>query len=62
MVILDDCEWPSVATAVRYFELNTGWEPQPLQTPTRLRTYRLPDPRVEPTFESFVPFGDDVGG
>jgi predicted O-methyltransferase YrrM len=61
LVVLDDCEWPSVATAVRYFELNTGWEPQPLETATRLRAYRLPDPRVEPTFNSFVPFGDDVG-
>lgn len=54
LVILDDCEWPSVATAVRYFELNTGWEPQPLQARTRLRAYRLPDPRVEPAFERFV--------
>jgi predicted O-methyltransferase YrrM len=61
LVILDDCEWPSVATGVRYFELNTGWEPQPLETTTRLRAYRLPDPRVEPTFENFAPFGADVG-
>jgi predicted O-methyltransferase YrrM len=61
LVILDDCEWPSVATAVRYFELNTGWDPQPLETTTRLRAYRLPDPRVEPTFESFAPFGEDIG-
>ena len=60
LVILDDCEWPSVATAVRYFELNAGWDPQPLEATTRLRAYRLPDPRVEPTFESFTPFGDDV--
>jgi predicted O-methyltransferase YrrM len=56
LVILDDCEWPSVATAVRYFELNTGWQPQPFETTTRLRAYRLPDPRVEPRFDSFVPF------
>jgi SAM-dependent methyltransferase/predicted O-methyltransferase YrrM len=61
LVILDDCEWPSVATAVRYFELNTGWEPYPLETTTRLRAYRLPDPLVEPTFESFAPFGDRAG-
>jgi pimeloyl-ACP methyl ester carboxylesterase len=60
--VLDDCEWPSVATAVRYFELNTGWEPQPFEATTRLRAYRLPDPRVEPTFESFAPFGGCVGG
>jgi predicted O-methyltransferase YrrM len=57
LVILDDCERPSVATAVRYFELNTGWRPEPLQAATRLRAYRLPDPRVEPAFEDFVPFG-----
>ncbi len=56
LVILDDCEWPSVATAVRYFELNTGWQPQPLETTTRVTAYRLPDPRVEPRFESFIPF------
>lgn len=55
-MILDDCEWPSVATAVRYFELNTGWQPHPLEATTRLRAYRLPDPRVEPGFESFNPF------
>ncbi|MGH9121856.1 MAG: class I SAM-dependent methyltransferase [Acidimicrobiales bacterium] len=24
LIILDDCEWPSVAAAVRYFELNTA--------------------------------------
>ena len=27
LIILDDCEWPSVATAARYFERNTGWRP-----------------------------------
>lgn len=26
---------------------------------TRLRAFRLPDPQVEPTFESFRPFGVD---
>jgi hypothetical protein len=29
LVILDDCNYLSVATAVRYFEVNTGWEPEP---------------------------------
>jgi hypothetical protein len=58
LIVLDDCEWPSVATAVRYFELNTGWRRQPLGAPTRLRAYRLPDPPVEPAFESFAPFAD----
>ncbi len=58
LLVLDDCEWPSVATAVRYFELNTGWQPRPLQTSTRLKAYRLPEPRVEPAFEAFESFGD----
>jgi hypothetical protein len=35
--MLDDCGLSSVATAVRYFELNTGWTPQPIGQPTRLR-------------------------
>jgi predicted O-methyltransferase YrrM len=61
LVVLDDCEWPSVATAVGYFELNTGWRPQPIDRTSRLRAYRLPDPRVEPTFESFKAFGPHVG-
>ena len=30
LVILDDCSYLSVATAVRYFEVNTGWEPEPI--------------------------------
>ena len=50
LVVLDDCHWPSVATAVRYFELNTGWRSQPMAGPTRLRAFRLPDPRLEPDF------------
>jgi predicted O-methyltransferase YrrM len=56
LVILDDTDWPSVATATRYFELNAGWQLQPLATTTRLRSYRLPDPRVDPPFDSFTPF------
>jgi hypothetical protein len=59
LVILDDCDWPSVATAVRYFEVNTGWQQEPIEHDTRLRAYRLPDPQVEPSFESFEPFGLD---
>jgi len=62
LVILDDCRYPSVATAVRYFEVNTGWEPEPIARPTRLRAFRLPDPRTEPGFESFRPFGLDATG
>jgi len=56
LVILDDCNYPSVATAVRYFQVNTGWEPEPIPTPTRLRAFRLPSSRSEPGFESFKPF------
>lgn len=56
LMILDDCHYPSVATAARYFEVNTGWEPEPIPAPTRLRAFRLPNPRTEPSFESFKPF------
>jgi predicted O-methyltransferase YrrM len=56
LVILDDCSYASVATAVRYFEVNTGWEPEPIAWPTRLRAFRLPKARTEPDFRSFKPF------
>lgn len=59
LIILDDCDWPSVATAVRYFEVNTAWKEQPFHRPTRLRAVRLPDPREEPSFESFTSFASD---
>lgn len=59
LVVLDDCRWPSVATAARYFELNTGWRAEPIDRGTRLCAYRLPNPRVEPSFEHFEPFGRD---
>jgi predicted O-methyltransferase YrrM len=62
LVILDDCSYPSVATAVRYFELNTGWEPEPIPWPTRLRAFRLPTVRTEPSFTDFKPFGLDTTG
>ena len=57
LIILDDCDLPSVATAVRYFELNTGWVQDDLPTETRIHAYRLPDPPVEPKFDDFKPFG-----
>jgi predicted O-methyltransferase YrrM len=60
LVILDDYSYLSVATAVRYFEVNTGWEPEPIAWPTRLRAFRLPDPRTEPSFTSFRPFDLDT--
>ena len=31
LIVLDDCDWASVATAVRYFELNTHWTPHPME-------------------------------
>ncbi len=57
LVILDDCSYLSVATAVRYFEINTGWKPENIAGPTRLRAFRLPETRTEPGFQSFRPFG-----
>jgi predicted O-methyltransferase YrrM len=57
LIVLDDCEWPSVATALRYFEINAGWQAEPVGLPPRLRAFRLPDPRLEPRFEDFKPFG-----
>lgn len=62
LVILDDCSYLSVATAARYFDVNTGWEPEPITSPTRLRAFRLPKPRTEPSFNSFKPFGLDATG
>jgi predicted O-methyltransferase YrrM len=62
LIILDDCSYPSVATAVRYFEINVGWDPEPIPWPTRLRAFRLPDPRTEPDFKKFRPFGADATG
>jgi hypothetical protein len=57
--VLDDCDWPSVATAARYFELNAGWTRKPIDGETRLRAYRVPDNKIDPSFEAFVPFGVD---
>jgi predicted O-methyltransferase YrrM len=56
LIVLDDCQWPSVATAVRYFELNTDWHQQPIGRPTRLRAIRLPNTRSDPPFPRFTPF------
>jgi predicted O-methyltransferase YrrM len=60
LVILDDCNYLSVATAARYFEVNTGWAPEPIAWPTRLRAFRLPATRAEPSFKAFRPFGLDA--
>jgi len=56
LVVLDDYQWPSVSTAVRYFERNAGWRDEPLPASTRLRAFRLPDQREERSFEEFQPF------
>jgi len=54
LIILDDAAWPSVATALRYFEINLGWRPVPIEG--RLTARRLPDERVEPDFAEFKAF------
>jgi predicted O-methyltransferase YrrM len=56
LIILDDCEWPSVAIAARYYEVNADWTSAPGGLGGRLRALRLPDPTVEPRFEDFKPF------
>jgi predicted O-methyltransferase YrrM len=62
LIVLDDCDLPSVATAVSYFERNTGWVRDAIPSDTRLRAYRLPDPPIEPGFDDFKPFGLPVVG
>ena len=54
LIILDDAAWPSVATAVRYFDLNLGW--RPMSIAGRLIARRLPDEPFEPDFTDFRPF------
>ena len=54
LIILDDAEWPSVATALRYYDTNLGWQREPLAS--RLEARRLPTTREEPAFTSFRPF------
>jgi predicted O-methyltransferase YrrM len=54
LIILDDGSWPSVATAIRYFDLNLGWEK--VELPGRLTARRLPREPFEPDFSDFVPF------
>lgn len=58
LIILDDGVVPSVATALRYFDLNLSWERVAL--PGRLRARRLPAELVEPNFTDFKPFGEDM--
>jgi len=53
LIILDDVEWPSVAAALHYFDLNLGWQPVAIEG--RLTARRLPEP-FEPSFSDFIPF------
>ena len=66
VIVLDDHQWPSVRTAQRYFELNTGWQSvpgafdhgtaDPATGVPRVRALRLPEAITEPAFEQFRPF------
>ena len=54
LIILDDAAWPSVATALPYFDLNLGWRPESIAG--RLTARRVPDEPFEPVFTDFKPF------
>jgi predicted O-methyltransferase YrrM len=54
LIILDDIEWPSVASALHYYDRNLGWEP--VDIAGRLAARRLPETRSEPAFTQFKPF------
>ena len=54
LIILDDVMLPTVATALRYFDLNLGW--QPMSIPGRLTARRMPDEPFEQDFLDFKPF------
>lgn len=54
LIVLDDAEWPSVATAVRYYDVNLGWQREPVAG--RLEARRLPGELAEPPFADFKPF------
>ena len=54
LIILDDAEWPSVAAALRYFDLNLGW--QPVTIAGRLTARRVPEGFSEPDFTDFKSF------
>lgn len=54
LIILDDAAWPSVATALRYYDINLGW--RPVELAGRLTARRLPMGVAEPEFGDFKPF------
>lgn len=76
LIVVDDHDVESVATAVRYYTVNMAWCPVPVGSVDvdpyqhasgagreRLYALRLPDPAVEPSFEDFREFaGATVGG
>jgi len=54
LIVLDDVASPSVAAALRYFDLNLGW--RPVSIAGRLTARCLPDEPFEPIFTDFKPF------
>ena len=54
LIVLDDVESPSVATALRYFDLNLGW--RAVSIAGRLTARRIPDEPFEPAFTDFKLF------
>ncbi len=54
LIVLDDTTWPSVATALAYYDVNMGWERVALSG--RLEARRLPAQPMEPAFTDFTPF------
>ena len=54
LIIVDDAAWPSVAAALRYFDLNLGW--RPVEIAGRLTARRVPEEPSEPDFTDFKPF------
>ena len=54
LIVLDDVAWPSVATALRYFELNLGW--RTVDIGGRLTARQLPEEPFEPEFTDFMRF------
>lgn len=62
LVVLDDCGWEPVATAVDYFVENLAWRRTGLPERTRLTAYRLPQSPADPPFHEFRPFGTGRDG
>lgn len=62
VVVLDDCEWLSVATAADYFVSNLDWHEVAVPGSTRLTAFRLPDEPARPRFDQFQPFGSGRPG